>query len=131
MQIDDRSFPDFCETGPWRDPAANIDKGASCLFEKQAYIAARANGLTLTQSQVERAAIAGYNCGARRVIQAIAAGLDIDTYTAHADYSRKVLEYAEMYRGMAPAEEPIVMESPSPGPGKFNLLAFILKILGR
>jgi len=34
MQIDDRSFPDWCHSGAWGQPAASIDKGAEVLAGK-------------------------------------------------------------------------------------------------
>ena len=56
---------------------------------------------------LERAAIAAYNCGEGNVLKALAqmkadplaCGPDfIDHYTAGRDYSREVLRYAVMYR---------------------------------
>src|SRR5436189_930759 len=35
MQIDDRSFADWCHSGQWKDVAAGIDKGAFVLNQKR------------------------------------------------------------------------------------------------
>lgn len=100
MQIDDRSFPDFCESGRWRDPAANIEKAAEVLFEKTLYLSVRAPKYHLIPADIERASIAAYNCGQGNVIRALDAGYDLDYYTAHQDYSKKVLEYAAIYASL-------------------------------
>ena len=35
VQIDDRSFPEWCNSGLWKDPLAGIHKGALVLHSKQ------------------------------------------------------------------------------------------------
>ncbi len=35
MQIDDRSYPDWCHSGLWKDATAGIQKGASVLDAKR------------------------------------------------------------------------------------------------
>lgn len=100
MQLDDRSFPEFCSSEDWKSPALNIDYGARVLFRKGVSLANRASIFNLTAAQMERAAIAAYNCGEGNVVRALQAGLDVDYYTAHQDYSKKVLEYAALYASL-------------------------------
>jgi hypothetical protein len=100
MQIDDRSYPAFCASEDWRNPARNIDMGALVLASKRRYIRERAYGRFLTTSELERASIAAYNCGQGRVMTCITANMDFDTYTAHRNYSKEVLRLAEAYRSL-------------------------------
>jgi len=98
MQID-FSAHEFARTGQWRDPALNIEYGAKTLAGNIKFFQGRGNA----PAHVLRLAIAAYNCGARNVTRALGAGLDIDYYTAHRDYSADVLSrsgwfYAQGWR---------------------------------
>jgi hypothetical protein len=112
MQIDDRSFKDYCAGEHWKEPASNIDFGCRILASKRAYLA-RACKLG---EIIERAAIAAYNCGEGKVEKAIDAGADVDLYTTGHDYSRAVLAFAEIYRGLAAFDPPAPAPVPEPEP---------------
>jgi membrane-bound lytic murein transglycosylase MltF len=96
MQIDDRSYPDFCNSGDWKDINLAIQKGASVLEEKRKSIRA-AKGIPVTDEV--RLAIAAYNCGATRVINNFRSGRPIDSNTTDKDYSADVLSRAKYFKG--------------------------------
>ncbi len=96
MQINNRSFPEFCSGEDWKNPQKNIEFGAHVLALKRQYLARRVDDLGL----LERASIAAYNCGEGNVAKAIKNGEDIDSRTTGRDYSKAVLEYAEAYGGL-------------------------------
>jgi hypothetical protein len=104
MQIDDRSFPEFCASPTWGDPRTNIDMAARVLASKRRYISGRPYGRQLTPPELERAAIAAYNAGEGRVMTCVTSAQDVDTYTAHGNYSREVLRLAEAYAEAAAHE---------------------------
>lgn len=54
----------------------------------------------LDMRELERATIAAYNAGEGRVLKCVRKGQDVDTFTAHGNYAKQVLEYAEAYRGL-------------------------------
>lgn len=97
MQIDDRSFPDFCNGRSWADPAANIDMGAWVLARKRRYLASRALGYAVTNDALERAAIAAYNAGEGAVLRCVVKSIDPDTATTGRNYSSEVLRLATAY----------------------------------
>jgi hypothetical protein len=88
MQIDDRSYPEFCSGEEWKDPTLNILKGAMVLHEKW------------TEVRDHQGGIAAYNCGARNVLKARAAGLDVDRFTTGRNYSADVMARAARFRGV-------------------------------
>ena len=96
MQIDDRSFPEFIASGGWKDPERNIAFGARVLNGKRAFLAKHLQ--QVDNDQLERAAIAAYNCGEGKVLKLMLAGEDPDVGTAHGDYAKCVLQFAEAYR---------------------------------
>lgn len=75
MQIDDRSFPEWCNSGLWKDVHAGIQKGALVLHSKQETIRSgqgkslRVGGkpfvgkANLSKDDLLRTAIAAYNSG--------------------------------------------------------------------
>jgi len=102
MQIDDRSFPEFCHSEDWWDPLLNIEFGARVLAGKRKTLVkmcVRAS-IVLTPDELERAAIAAYNCGEGNVFKTIVRKENVDLHSAHGDYSKSVLEYAEAYKGL-------------------------------
>jgi hypothetical protein len=97
MGIDDRSFPDFCKGEKWKDPASNIDEGAWRLSQKREYLHPKLVAIGFTDTEIEQACIASYNCGEGNVMKSVLAGQDVDSRTTHGDYSRCVLEFADEY----------------------------------
>lgn len=90
MQIDYDAH-EFARTGPWHDPAKNIQYGGQVLADNIRYFQKRGS------RDLMRCAIAAYNCGAGNVRRAIDRGRDIDYYTAHRDYSANVLDRAAWF----------------------------------
>lgn len=101
MQIDDRSFPGFCKSEDWKDPAKNIDMGARILAEKKRFLATKGFPAAL----LERGAVAAYNCGEGNVLKAHLAGKDIDIRTAGHNYSARVMAFAEVDSRIRPESE--------------------------
>lgn len=97
MQIDSRSFPEFCAGDDWRDPYKNISKGAEILRNKRRYIASKIVDLHPTEGELEQFAISAYNCGEGRAVQLIQRHQDPDIATAHGNYASEVLRLAESY----------------------------------
>lgn len=102
MQIDVRSFTDFCHSGGWRDPHACIEKGAEVLESKRTEIgrgvgkALSVGGYHFTgakfanQEDLNRVAIAAYNCGLWAYYHFSKGGSPDLSTTGH-DYSADVL----------------------------------------
>jgi hypothetical protein len=97
MQLDRRWHPEFYASGDWRNPAKNIMKGALELAAKRRVIARLSKKLGVEVTHPERAAVASYNCGEGRVMQALRLGLGEDYYSAHRNYSSEVLRFAAAY----------------------------------
>jgi hypothetical protein len=100
MQIDDRSFPEFCGGEDWKDPAKNIDFGAKVLQGKRNYLFNETFKISLKDYNLERASIAAYNAGEGRVLKSLLQGEDVDTHTAHGNYSAEVLRFASVYKNL-------------------------------
>ena len=105
MQIDDRWHKEFIASGKWFDPAENIEYGAGVLQSARITLSvwSQRYGFPMDAAELERASVAAYNCGAGGVMKSIRAGADVDSRTAHGDYSRSVMDYAITYRGIVEA----------------------------
>lgn len=95
MQIDDRSFPDFCaDPCTWANPRKNINKG--CAVLRFALSLLKEKGLP--DDLLLQAAVAAYNCGAGNAHRAYKKGLQIDFYTAGGNYSADVFKRMERFK---------------------------------
>lgn len=94
MQIDFDAHV-FARTGPWQDPAENIRYGCKVLADNRSFFQRRTS---LGGRALLRAYLAAYNCGAGNVMRALGAGLDVDYFTAHRDYSVGTLNRAGFFR---------------------------------
>jgi hypothetical protein len=102
MQIDNRSFPAFCQGFSWSSPEANINFGTEVFYRKTRFFARRLDHLQLLPNwNAERLGIASYNAGEGNILRAVNKGVDPDLFTARHNYSAKVLEYASLYEGLA------------------------------
>lgn len=99
-QIDIKSFPDFINSGHWRDPRLCCDMAIKVLAGKRQYLKDKMPGLS--GDGFERANVAAYNCGEGRVMKALIAHQDVDAYTFNKDYSREVWRFREMYKSSLP-----------------------------
>lgn len=110
MQIDDRSFPDFCHSGLWQDVGAVIDKGAHVLKEKRDTIrAGQGKALkigakfnftgkpNLTDAELLATSIAAYNSGLWAYWGLSTKG-DPDLKTTMHDYSADTLKRIALLR---------------------------------
>lgn len=95
-QIDIDSYPDFVKSGSWKDPYKACMKAIEVLEEKRKYISSKCPDVK--GADLLRATIAAYNCGQGNIVKVIVAKQDIDSRTAHKDYSKCVLENAALYK---------------------------------
>jgi hypothetical protein len=75
----------------WEDPYTNITQGAKIYLQKATYINARVD--QLSPAELEKAAIAAYNCGQAAVVKALLAGNDVDSTTTGGNYSKDILSH--------------------------------------
>jgi soluble lytic murein transglycosylase-like protein len=94
MQIDDRAFPEFANSGQSKDPRHNIHKGAEVLNGKRRFLSH--NGVS--GDLLLRGSVAAYNAGEGRVLKRIKHGQNIDSVTAHGDYAADVLARSQIFR---------------------------------
>jgi hypothetical protein len=116
MQIDDRSFPDFCHSGQWQNALACIHKGALVLDGKREQIR-NGQGLNLkiegksfrgqdnlSGPDLTRIAVAAYNSGLWAYYSFSTSGdHNPDLRTTHRDYSADVLQRTVMFRDLLDA----------------------------
>jgi hypothetical protein len=120
MQIDIRSFADFCKSGKWKDVEAAILKGAEVLAKKRDEILAaekRARGYCrfsdgsvrsfvpriLSNEDLHRVTVASYNCGGAAYYH-FSNGNDPDRGTTGKDYSRDVLARSNAFQDLLEAD---------------------------
>lgn len=98
MQIDKRSFPEWCSQ--WSSGKLTVRdgilKGAEVLAMKQKAIGRLLP--QLTGEEALKAAVAAYNCGEGNVKKAVKAGKPVDAYTARGDYAEDVFIRRKFYQ---------------------------------
>lgn len=97
--VDDRSFPGFGTSDCWRDAHARAVETLRILAAKAHYLAR--HGTPTRGVRVmpwATTVLAAYNCGEGNVLKALKEHLDVDYYTAHADYSADVLARAAIFQ---------------------------------
>jgi hypothetical protein len=111
MQIDDRSFPDWCHSGAWKDAIAGIGKGALVLDGKREQIrsgqgkklSVGGNSFVgkpnLTASELLRAAVAAYNSGLWAYYELTKNG-NPDGHTTGKDYSADTYARTAIFKGL-------------------------------
>lgn len=87
MQID-YDWHEFARTGAWRSPRDNIFYACDVLQKAQQVFVRE----KITAEMQTRAMIAAYNGGVTNTLNALRAGLDVDTNTTGKDYSKDVLD---------------------------------------
>jgi hypothetical protein len=115
MQVDIGSFPNWCKSGAWKDPAQSILKGTEILAGKRNWLAnnvGQSRGITdsrgirvrylaplVADADELRVVIAMYNGGEWPVYK-YATNRDPDSSTTGRDYSKDVLERSEVFKSL-------------------------------
>ncbi|HLG40459.1 MAG TPA: peptidoglycan-binding protein [Chitinophagaceae bacterium] len=99
-QIDIGSFPDFVNSGKWKDPLETARMAVSVLNGKKRFLKQKGWEQKLTPVMWERAITAAYNCGEGNVNKALTNGLDVDRFTFAKDYSKEVFRYRDIYSAL-------------------------------
>jgi Transglycosylase SLT domain len=113
MQIDNRSFPEWVNSGAWKNAKPCIDKGAEVLDSKRteiqkgigekltlktlAGVAYEFEGKQITGADLLRVTVAAYNCGLWAYYH-FSKGNDVDRGTRGQDYSKDVLAKAARFK---------------------------------
>lgn len=98
MQIDIDSYPQFVNSGDWRDPYKTFVKAIEVLNEKRSYLLPKFPGYP--PETINRAITAAYNCGQGNVAKALKNGKDVDYYTFNHDYSAEVWRFRGIYKSL-------------------------------
>lgn len=93
MQIDDRSFPEWCRQGKWKLIKDAVGMGAFVFRSKLNSVATH-----LPPDRSLPVAIAAYNCGTARALEGYHVHGDQDLYTTGHDYSRDVLHRMAVFK---------------------------------
>jgi len=118
MQIDNRAFPEWVNSGVWKTAEACIDKGAEVLADKRSEIQDSVGKTVTVKSQAGtsyefegkpiaagdllRVAVAAYNCGMWAYYH-FSKGHDVDQGTTGQNYSKDVLAKAARFRPLLQA----------------------------
>jgi hypothetical protein len=113
MQIDNRSFPEWVNSGAWKKPESCIDKGAEVLASKRSEIqdsvgekltvktlagdSYEFEGKPISGGDLLRVTVAAYNCGMWAYYH-FSKGNDVDRGTTGQDYSKDVLAKAGRFK---------------------------------
>lgn len=99
FQIDIRSFPDFIQSGDWKDPEKVSIQACNVLNQKgHSLLHLGIKNYTMYDNLFERAVTAAYNCGEGNVMNAIKDKEDIDARTANKNYSIQVFQFRSIYK---------------------------------
>src|ERR1700760_96701 len=96
-QIDNRSFPDFINSGDWEIPLNQYQQTIKILEDKRKYL----EGKVPNTYDFDRVITASWNCGQGNELKAIEQGKDVDAYTFNRDYSKAVWEYRAIYKSLS------------------------------
>lgn len=99
-QIDIDSFPEFVDSGKWKDPLETVKMAVKVLDGKKKFLQQKGWQDKLSTLEFERAVTAAYNCGEGGVNKALTKGLDVDVFTFSKDYSREVFRYRNIYKNL-------------------------------
>ena len=110
MQIDDRSFADWCKSGAWKEGAQGIAMGALVLDQKRTQIEqgkgkklkvgnTSFTGANFTDAELLQIAVAAYNSGLRSYMNFSLNGNPDKGTTGH-DYSADVMNRSERFKAL-------------------------------
>lgn len=95
-QIDCDSFPEFVNSGNWKDPLKTFALSVAILEEDRRFL--QTHFPDLTAEDLGRGITAAYNCGAGNVRAVLNEKHDIDIRTTDKNYSAEVWRFREMYK---------------------------------
>jgi hypothetical protein len=95
MQIDDRSFPEWCVSGKWRDSKEALRMGVWVLSKKREHVIARG----VPPADVLRVSLASYNAG-EHPIEDYFRNHSPDKRTTDGNYGADVLKRAAEFRNL-------------------------------
>lgn len=96
FQIDIGSYPDFVNSGAWKDPFAAAKKAVEVLETDRKYILSKIPMLPI--DTLARAITASYNCGCGSIVKVLANKADIDSRTTGHNYSAEVFRLRNLYK---------------------------------
>jgi Putative peptidoglycan binding domain len=96
-QIDIDSFPDFINSGKWKNALETAKMAVTVLNQKRNFLIQKGWQQKLVAVDFERAVTAAYNCGQGNVDKALSAKKDVDVFTFSKDYSKEVFRYRDIY----------------------------------
>jgi peptidoglycan hydrolase-like protein with peptidoglycan-binding domain len=89
LQVDDRWHTAFTDSGKWADPRENLIYGAALLRSFIDYFVKA--GIAENTMLCMQGAVASYNAGPRRTLEAVQQNLGVDFYTTGRNYSADTL----------------------------------------
>lgn len=95
IQIDIASFPEFINSGDWKDPYKCYMMAIKVLEGKRKIL--EAHFPKLGGEELLKATVAAYNCGEGNEISVITQNKDIDAYTCDHNYSADVWSKRAIY----------------------------------
>jgi hypothetical protein len=99
-QIDVASYPDFVNSGDWKDPYKCCVKAIEVLNEKKKYLLERFPGLDSNPENFLMEIVAAYNCGQGAEAMAIHLQKDVDARTFNNDYANEVFRFSGIFAQM-------------------------------